>query len=88
MKTIYEVADNMITIRINEIEIIDETENTFKTELGNWCFKNTNFDKHFETKEEAIKFIGMKLIKRENDLKKQLEELESIMKEYETLYKL
>lgn len=87
-KIIYEVSNDMISTRIIEIEIIDETKNTYKTKLGNWRFKNTDFNKHFETKEEAIKFIGMKLIKRENYLKQQLKELESIIKEYETLYKL
>lgn len=87
-KTIYEVLNDMISIRIIEIEIVDETENTFKTKLGNWRFKNTDFNKHFETKGEAVKFIGMQLIKKENDLKQQLKELGNIIKEYETLYKL
>lgn len=88
MKTIYEVSVDMIKIRIIEIEIVDETENTFKTKLGNWRFKNTDFNKHFETKEEAVKFIGKRLLEIKKTHQKALDLVNQDIKEYETLYKL
>lgn len=86
MKTIYRVS-KVNKLQIEEKKVIKDSESSYWYEKG-MERKKSQYHNTFETKEDAVKFIGMQLIKRENYLKQQLKELESTIKEYETLYKL
>lgn len=67
MKTIYRVS-YFNKLQIEEKKVIRESESSYWYEKGIER-KNSQYHNTFETKEDAIKFIGKRLLERKKSIK-------------------